>query len=79
LELSSYFTLYPNPAKDILNIQMKQGLEINAIEIYNQLGQLVIATTNAVNSVDVANLTTGTYFVKLKTEMGTANAKFLKE
>ncbi len=75
----SEFVIYPNPAKDILNIQVKQGLEINAIEIYNQLGQIVMATTNAVNSVDVANLASGTYFVKVNTEKGSANAKFVKE
>ena len=70
---------YPNPAKDVLNIQTKQDLEVNSIEIYNQLGQIVMATTNAINSVDVANLASGTYFVKVNTEKGSANAKFVKE
>lgn len=78
-DFGTYFTLYPNPAKDVLNIQTKQGLAINSIEIYNQLGQIVMAVTNAVNAVDVANLASGTYFVKVNTEKGSANAKFVKE
>ncbi|TDR25486.1 putative secreted protein (Por secretion system target) [Flavobacterium cheniae] len=78
-DFGAYFTLYPNPAKDVLNIQTKQDLEVNSIEIYNQLGQIVMATTNAINSVDVANLASGTYFVKVNTEKGSANAKFVKE
>ena len=78
-DFGTYFTLYPNPAKDVLNIQTKQDLEVNSIEIYNQLGQIVMATTNAINSVDVANLASGTYFVKVNTEKGSANAKFVKE
>jgi hypothetical protein len=78
-DFGTYFTLYPNPTKDVLNIQTKQDVAINSVEIYNQLGQIVMATTNAVNSVDVANLASGTYFVKVNTEKGSANAKFVKE
>lgn len=78
-DFGDYFTLYPNPAKEVLNIQTKQDVAINSVEIYNQLGQIVMATTNVVNSVDVANLATGTYFVKVNTEKGSANAKFVKE
>jgi hypothetical protein len=78
-EFGTYFTLYPNAAKDILNIQAKQGLAINSIEIYNQLGQIVIASTNTLNTIDVSNIASGTYFVKVNTEKGSANAKFVKE
>ncbi|WP_158633779.1 T9SS type A sorting domain-containing protein [Flavobacterium cheniae] len=78
-DFGTYFTLYPNPAKDVLNIQDKQGLTINSIEVYNQLGQIVMAVTNALNAVDVANLASGTYFVKINTEKGSTNAKFVKE
>jgi len=78
-DFGTYFTLYPNPAKDVLNIQVKQDVAINSVEIYNQLGQIVMATTNAINSVDVANLASGTYFVKVNTEKGSANEKFVKE
>ncbi len=78
-DFETYFTLYPNPTKDVLNMQTKQSLAINSVEIYNQLGQIVMATTNAINSVDVTNLASGTYFVKVNTEKGSANAKFVKE
>ncbi len=78
-DFGNYFTLYPNPAKDFLNIQTKQDLSVNSVEIYNQLGQIVLAVTNAVNTVDVANLASGTYFVKVNTEKGSANMKFVKE
>ncbi len=78
-DFGNYFTLHPNPTKDVLNIQSKQNVAINSIEIYNQLGQIVMVTTNAINSIDVANLASGTYFVKVNTEKGSANAKFVKE
>ncbi len=78
-DFGTYFTLYPNPTKDVLNIQTKQDVAINSIEIFNQIGQIVMATTNAINSVDVASLASGTYFVKVNTEKGSANVKFVKE
>lgn len=78
-DFGNYFTLYPNPSKNVLNIKTNKGLIINSIEIYNQLGQIVIAVTNAVNAVDVSNLATGTYFIKINTEKGSANSKFVKE
>ena len=78
-DFGNYFSVYPNPAKDVLNIQTKQDLSVNSVEIYNQLGQIVLAVTNAVNTVDVANLASGTYFVKVNTDKGSANMKFVKE
>ena len=78
-DFGTYFTLYPNPAKDILNIQSKQDVAINSVEIYNQLGQIVMASTNTLNTIDVSNLASGTYFVKINTQKGSANVKFVKE
>ncbi len=78
-DFGSYFTLYPNPAKDVLNIQTKQDLQVNSVEIYNQLGQIIMAVTNSVNAIDVSSLASGTYFVKINSEKGSANAKFVKE
>ena len=41
-EFSNYFTLYPNPANDVLNINAVQAIEIQSLAIYDVLGQLVI-------------------------------------
>jgi len=80
-DFSTYFSVYPVPAKQVLNIQTKQTIGVKSIAIYNVMGQLVTAITNAqgVSSIDVANLKTGTYFIKVDTDKGTANAKFVKE
>lgn len=78
-EFGSEFILYPNPAKDVLNIQSKNSLAIQSIEIYNLLGQVVLAVPNSSNTIDVSNLKTGTYFVKVNTEKGSSNTKFVKE
>jgi Leucine-rich repeat (LRR) protein len=80
-DFSTYFSVYPVPAKQVLNIQTKEGIVVKSMEVYNALGQLVIAIPNAesVAAIDVSNLKTGTYFIKLNTEKGTTNTKFVKE
>ncbi|MGH2667253.1 DUF7619 domain-containing protein [Flavobacterium sp.] len=77
----NYFSLYPNPVSDVLNINKKQDVEITSIHIYNTLGQLVIVIPNAkdVAAIDVSNLSSGNYFVKINSDKGTSNTKFIKQ
>jgi hypothetical protein len=77
----TYFSVYPNPAKQVLNMETKATITVKSINIYNMLGQMVMVIPNAesVSSIDVSDLKTGTYFIKVNTDKGTANAKFLKE
>ena len=78
-EFGTHFTLYPNPVKDVLNLQSKDNTAINSIEIYNILGQVVLAVPNAISTVDVSKLQSGNYFVKVNTDLGVSNTKFIKE
>ncbi|WP_298397048.1 T9SS type A sorting domain-containing protein [Flavobacterium sp.] len=73
------FVLYPNPAKNLLHIEVKNEIEISSISIYNMLGQVVLTTTNPSNTIEVSNLKTGNYFIKVTTDKGTATSKFIKE
>jgi hypothetical protein len=79
-EFSSYFSLYPNPVKEVLNIDFKQTIEVKSITIYNTLGQLVVIIPNAQNTktVDISSLTSGNYFIKINSDKGTSNTKFIK-
>ena len=80
-EFSNYFTLYPNPARDVLNISTTQIIEIQSLAIYDILGQLVIAVPNAksVSTIDVSQLRTGNYFIKVKSNKGSSSFKFVKK
>jgi len=66
------FTVYPSPTKNILHIEAKNNIE--TIEICNHLGQLVLKATNQ-NTIDVSNLITGFYFVRIKDENGNSGVK----
>ncbi|UOK41853.1 MULTISPECIES: DUF7619 domain-containing protein [Flavobacterium] len=78
---ATYFMLYPNPVNNVLNIETKQTIEVSSINIYNQLGQLVLVVPNAqnVSKVDVSSLSSGNYFIKINSDKGTSNTKFIKQ
>ncbi|MET3028280.1 T9SS type A sorting domain-containing protein [Flavobacterium sp. UW10123] len=75
------FTTYPNPTEGILFINQPNDNKINSLNIYNVLGQLIIAYPNFKNlsSIDVSNLASGSYFIKINSEKGTFNSKFIKK
>ncbi|MGH2665395.1 T9SS type A sorting domain-containing protein [Flavobacterium sp.] len=79
-EFSNYFNLYPNPTHNVLNIDAKDTITITSISIYNALGQLVLVIPNAQKekSVDVSSLSSGNYFIKINSDKGTSNTKFIK-
>ena len=78
-DFANLFILSPVPVKNILNITIKQTVIINAISIYNTLGQLMQVISNPTETIDVSGLSTGTYFIKVLSDKGTASSKFIKQ
>ncbi len=74
----SQLCISPNPAKEVLHISNKNDLQITSASIYNILGQLVLIVTDP-DTINVAELKTGTYIVKVTTDKGNSNTKFIKE
>lgn len=79
-EFNNNFNLYPNPVHDVLNITTKETIKISSINIYNTLGQLVLVIPNVQETkiVDVSSLSSGNYFIKIHSDKGTSNTKFVK-
>ena len=70
--------IYPNPSKDILNINM--NIDLVEININNLLGQSVITKTGNVESINVSDLSPGMYVITMKTADGRSISKqFLKK
>lgn len=69
-------TLYPNPTSEVLNIQSQE--KISKAEIYDFTGKLVLQTPVIGKIINVNSLSKGTYFIKLHTEKGIVNSKFIK-
>jgi len=80
-EFNSFFSIAPNPATAVLNISKKGGIVISSVSIYNMLGQLALVIPDAtdISAVDVSNLKTGNYFIRITSDKGTSNAKFIKQ
>lgn len=78
-EFANYFSLYPNPTTNELNINLKSAIEIHSIQIYNTIGQLITVQTGNALKVDVSNLKTGNYFIKINTNEGYSTSQFIKE
>lgn len=80
-DFSEQIKLYPIPAKEVLNISTKSNITLHSMEIYNTMGQLVMAVANAkeVKSIPVSQLSKGTYILKINTDKGVLNSVFVKE
>ena len=69
-------SVYPNPAKDVLNIS---GKEVQIVKVYNVLGQQM-KVMHSNNSVDVQGLASGTYVLQVEDVEGNVqNIKFIKK
>jgi conserved repeat domain len=74
-----YFKLYPNPTKNRINIEIKDGLGLSSLEIYSFDGKVIMAVPQPTTTLDVSSLAAGAYFIKVHTEKGSATTKFIKQ
>lgn len=72
--------IYPNPTKNILNYQVKEGNNIDTITINDISGKMISnVNVNPSNSfIDVSNLSSGIYFVDFKSENQIITKKIIK-
>lgn len=66
--LDDKVTIYPNPAKDQLYINVENNLipDVQNISIYSIKGDLVMKTEKFKPSVDIKNLSKGSYLVRIQ-------------
>lgn len=70
-------SISPNPATDFVAIELDPSNTMNAVEIYSVTGQLVQKVENQ-SRINIANLKTGIYMMKVITANGTASKKLVK-
>lgn len=76
-------SIYPNPAKNILNISNPQNMELERLEIYDLRGRLVktedLRGMGNVKPIDIQQLAAASYYVKIKGKYGETVKRLLKE
>ncbi|MEN8155540.1 MAG: LamG-like jellyroll fold domain-containing protein [Bacteroidota bacterium] len=69
-------SFYPNPAGDM--IQIKSETILTGVTIYNVAGQMVKEVSENFESINVEELSTGMYFIKMDAESGSSTQKMIK-
>lgn len=76
-ELINEIFIYPNPVKDFLNFKTEHN--IVKVEVYDIAGRILSSNSVSENKIDLSELKTGNYILKLYTEKGITNTKIIKE
>ena len=72
---NSAFTIFPNPAKNLVYI--KSDSEIEQVRIIDALGKVILAQNNT--EINVEHLAKGIYTLEISTGNGRVFRKFIKE
>ena len=81
IELNTNFIkIYPNPTKDILNIEILDNSEIKSINIYNIEGKLIEKNMYKFSKeqINLSRLNAGNYIISIETEKGNFNQIIIK-
>ena len=78
----SDISIFPNPATNMITIKNNSNSNEAYLEVYDITGRIVKSmncTLDADVSIDISNLNSGNYILKVKSENGIAVKKFVKQ
>lgn len=78
VEMAPEVTFYPNPVIDQLYIASNHQ-RIKEVMIYNLMGSLVKKLDGHITNINLADLSSGTYLIKVQTDQGSTVKKVLKK
>lgn len=78
--LSNKFSVYPNPVNNVININNSENALINEVTITDINGRTIKNVNSNVSQteINVSELNTGVYFLKINSDIGNAIKKFVK-
>ena len=82
-QLDQNVKLFPNPANESINLQIRGNVVLNNINIYDLSGKLLLRKSYSRNNqsyfnLDISTLSTGVYLLELKTETATVVKRLMK-
>jgi aminopeptidase N len=76
-DLEQTISVYPNPANDELHIMMPTSVQLEKVEIFNTLGQLIGQKTD--HDFSISKLASGIHLLKITTSEGVIHKNFIKK
>ena len=78
--LENSVTLFPNPAREYVDIRVDGDLNVSMMEVYDVYGKLIntINVTDNMTRINISGLANGMYFVRVTTEEGMVTKTFVK-
>lgn len=73
------FSVSPNPATDVININKIKNAAITAAQITDINGRIVKTVNGEVAQINIADLTAGVYMLKITTAQGSGTTKIIKK
>ena len=82
-QLNAGVAIYPNPARNVMNIGNSTDIQLERAVIYDLNGRMIqtidLSDMSAEASVNVAHLASGVYMVQLQAQDGQAIKRLVKE
>ena len=81
IEVPKAVSLYPNPARDVVHIQVSGMTDIRSVRLFDASGKMLMAKVAANNNVytfNIANLASGYYTIILETKTDKISKSFFK-
>jgi hypothetical protein len=79
--LENSVVLFPNPAKEYVDVRIDGDVNVTLMEVYDVYGKL-IRNVNVIDNptrINVSNLANGMYFVRVTTDAGMVTKTFVKK
>lgn len=77
--LSTRTLLYPNPAKDRIAVEVPFGAKTMGVAVFDMSGREMTTTMLSKGVLNIANLASGTYILKINTSLGSITKHLIKE
>ncbi len=78
-EIANSFSVYPNPANDVLNIANTIGAELISVTVTDLNGRTVKQFNSSVEQINISDLNAGVYFVNINSTEGSLTKKIVKK
>lgn len=73
------FTVSPNPASDVININKTKDVAMTSATITDLNGRVVKTVNNEVSQINISDLTAGVYMLNIVTAKGNGTTKIVKQ